>query len=299
MSDLKVYHKPVLMKEVLEYLDPQANKVYVDVTFGGGGHTRAILQSNPSCRVIALDWDRKAIDINGPRLEEEFGDRITFVWGSFSHLKFLLRKIGVHKVDGILADFGTSQHQIHTSAGFSFNVDSPLDMRMSSGHGKITAAIILNNATEEELAKIFWEYGEERESRKFARAIVKHRIEKSYFKTTRQLATVIEEVIGLAYKKKKVHPATRVFQALRIAVNDELNNIKSLLSQSLGLLKPGGRIVCISFHSLEDQLVKEFFRSNTHQLLTLTKPVDSGTPEEIDENASARSAKLRAAEKII
>lgn len=287
-------HKSVLVQEVLEYLNPQPGKVYVDCTFGGGGHTRAILTQQPECRVIAIDWDLEAIKINAPAFQEEFGDRFQVIMGNFSHLDRLLDRIGIEQVDGILADFGTSQFQIKEKAGFSFREDTPLDMRMSSGHFKVWASDIINNATQEELAHIFWLYGEERFSRKIARAIVEARKIKK-IKTTRQLAELIEDLIGT--RPGLVHPATRVFQALRIVVNHELDNITSLLKQTPELLKLHGRLVCISFHSLEDRIVKQFIKEHK-QLKNLTSKVITASKEELRINPSARSAKLRAAEKI-
>jgi 16S rRNA (cytosine1402-N4)-methyltransferase len=289
-------HKSVLVEEVIEYLKPVANGIYVDATFGGGGHTRAILSHEPNCTVIGLDVDRDAIDINGPLLQEEFPDKVKLLWGNFSQIKKLLKKAGITQLDGILADFGTSQFQIEHQEGFSFNVDSPLDMRMSPGHTKVTASEIVNKASAEELATIFFTYGEEHNSRKIARAIVSYRIEHGPIKTTSQLSKIVKSIIP-PYSRS-VHPATKVFQALRIVVNDELNSIKSLLTQSIDLLKPQGRIVCISFHSLEDRIVKQFFKQHQDSLNILTQKVVTATEQELDRNPSSRSAKLRAAEKI-
>lgn len=288
------YHIPVLMREVLTYLAPKPNGLYVDCTFGGGGHTRAILAAEPTCRVIALDWDQQAIDRNGPILEEEFGERLTLVWGNFSTLSRHLHKLRIKGVDGILADFGTSQFQIHGRAGFSFVEDTPLDMRMSPAHQRVTAEHILKNASEDELAEIFFEYGEEREGRRIARAIVAQRGKKP-FATTRDLAAIVEKIVP---RTGHTHPATRVFQALRIVVNRELDNIKGLLSQAtLGCLNPGGRLVCISFHSLEDRLVKQFLKDHSQELTILTPTVVTAQDDELRANSSSRSAKLRAAER--
>ena len=269
--------------------------VYVDATFGGGGHTRALLEAEPTCRVIAFDWDKHAIELNSTELELDFGERISFQWGNFAQITQLLKKMRITQVDGILADFGTSQYQITESAGFSFNVDTPLDMRMSPSHFKTTAYDVVNRATEQELATILFEFGEEYSARKLAHFIVKHRQEEGFIETTKELADVILKVIPRF--SRPVHPATKTFQALRIFVNDELNNIKSLLTQSLSLLKPSGHIVCISFHSLEDRIVKQFFKEHPTELTILTKKVVIATPEELAVNPSARSAKLRAAAK--
>ncbi len=291
----EVYHKPVLVNEVLTYLSPRPHKVYVDATFGGGGHTRAILEAEPTCRVIAFDWDVKAIELNGPPLQEQFGDRLILQWGNFAHIIPLLKKLKIARVDGILADFGTSQFQITQRAGFSFSADTPLDMRMSPGHYKTTAAEVVNKAPEQELADIFYTLGEEHQSRKIARAIVAYRKEYGPLKTTGQLAELIQKVIP-PYSRK-IHPATKVFQALRIFVNDELNNIKSLLTQAPDILEDSGRLVCISFHSLEDRIVKQFFKAHSDVFAILTKHIVIASSEELSRNPSARSAKLRAAER--
>lgn len=293
------YHKSVLIREVLEYLDPKSKGVYVDATFGGGGHTKAILDANPNCTVIAFDWDKVALDKNGEPLKEIYGDRLKLVWGNFAQVSFLLKRIGVNKVDGMLADFGTSQFQIKEKAGFSFKNDAPLDMRMSTAHQKITAADVLNTSSADQLRKIFWEYGEERAANKIVKEILDYRKTKR-FKTTGQLVEVIEKVLT-PQREKKIHPATRVFQALRIYVNDELGNINSFLKASLDVVKPGGRVVCISFHSLEDRLVKRFFQENKKNVLgkgfeILTPKVVVPTDEEISNNPSSRSSKLRAAQ---
>lgn len=291
------YHKPVLVKEVIHYLNPQPKQIYVDATFGSGGHSRAILQAEPNCKVIAIDWDKQAIEKNAPKLQEEFGDRIELLWGNFARLTQLLKKINIKKVDGILADFGTSQYQIANQPGFSFYKDSPLDMRMSPGHYKVTAYEIVNRASEDELTKIFQRYGQEHNARKIAREIVRTRSEFGPLRTTRDLAQLIEKITP-GWRQSRIHPATQVFQAIRIVVNDELNNIKSLLTQSLNLLALNGRIVCISFHSLEDSMVKDFFRLHSNVLQILTPRVITASKEELEENLSARSAKLRAAIKI-
>lgn len=288
-------HKTVLTREVLTYLQPKPNGVYVDATFGGGGHTRAILAAEPTCKVIAFDWDKKTLDLNAPAFEEEFGDRIQFIWGNFSHISTLLKKNNVKKIDGILADFGTSQFQITQGEGFSFTVDSPLDMRMSAGHYKVTAQDIVNKASEEELMKIFFDFGEERAARKVAKAIVAARAIKT-IRTTKQLADIVSTVI-LPFSRT-IHPATKVFQALRIVVNDELNNIKSLLTQAEEVLTSEGRLVCISFHSLEDRIVKQYFKTHENIFENLTKKVVSAAEDELTQNPSSRSAKLRAAIRI-
>ncbi len=288
------YHISVMPTEVIDYLAIKPHGVYVDCTFGGGGHTRAILQADPTVRVIAFDVDPEAFEHNRETLEKEFPGRIDFIWANFVTLRLALKKIGVTSVDGILADFGTSQHQIAHRPGFSFSRDKKLDMRMSTAHGTLTAAQIVNNASEHELATIFWRYGEERAGKQIARAIVQAR-EQEKITTTVQLADIIKKVVP--YQKKGSHPATRVFQALRIVVNHELEHIEGLLKQVPDVLKQDGRIVCISFHSLEDRIVKQAFKEQPH-LKVLTNKVVVPTEHEIKVNAASRSAKLRAAQKI-
>lgn len=279
--------------EMLTYLNPQPGGIYVDATFGGGGHTRKILDAEPTCTVIALDWDAHALELNAPAMQEIYGERFIPMAGSFAHIHRILKKLSIEKVHGIIADFGTSQYQIKNLPGFSFTIPTPLDMRMSPGHHKITAYEIVNKASEEELAHIFFEYGEEHASRKIARLIVEERKMRP-IATTTDLAQLIMKIVKPF--SRSIHPATKVFQALRIVVNDELDNIRSLLAASLQLLTPGGRIVCISFHSLEDRIVKQFFKAHTDTLMTLTPKVILPSTEECARNPSARSAKLRAAE---
>lgn len=292
------YHKPVLTREVLTYMAPKPGGLYLDVTFGGGGHTRALLEAEPTCRVVALDWDQQALDLNAPALEEEFKERFIPLWGNFAQLPLILKKAHIGKVDGLLADFGTSQYQLTKQPGFSFASNTPLDMRMSTAHQRITAAHILNKSSEEELSYIFFTYGEERHARKIAQAIVEIRRKKP-IKTTGQLVELVSNVVR--YKPfsrtgQKINPATKVFQALRIAVNHELDNIKAILRHSLDVLNDGGHLVCISFHSLEDRIVKQFMRDHQQEFELLTPSVVTAQPDEKAQNSSSRSARLRAAE---
>lgn len=289
-------HKPVLVNEVLEYLDPQPRHVYLDVTFGSGGHTRAILTKEPTCTVIAMDWDMLALEQFGQPLQAEFGDRLRLIWGNFSLLYKILKKEGIQSVDGILADFGTSQVQIMERAGFSVYRDSPLDMRMSPSHQQVTAAGVLASASEEKLRQIFWQLGDERYAKQIARAIIEERV-KRRIKSTLQLADIVAKVVPHD-ARHKIHPATKVFQALRIYVNKELANIESLLAVSLQIVRPGGRVVCISFHSLEDRIVKRFFQQQEDKgMMSIVTPhAVTASESEIRENPSARSAKLRAAQ---
>ena len=297
LNSVLCYHKPVLVNEVLTYLNLQPGKTYLDVTFGSGGHTRAILEKEPACRVIAMDWDSVSLETYGPALQAEFGNRLQIVWGNFALLYRLIKKEKIAGVDGILADFGASQIQLAERPGFSFNRDSPLDMRMAPSYQKETAAHLLRVSSELKLQEIFKQLGEERFAKQIARLIVKERA-KSPIRMTRQLVLLVERIIPK--HKRKTHPATKVFQALRIYVNRELNNIEAFLPTALTLLQPGGRLVCISFHSLEDRIVKQFFKAekDAGRVRILTPKVVVATLQEVQQNPSSRSAKLRVAERI-
>lgn len=295
-------HIPVLLDEVLKYLNPQPGKIYVDVTLGGGGHTRAILNQEPSCTIIGIDWDKSVLETTGAALEQEFPGRFIPVWGNFSKLVSLLEKAGHKTVDGILADFGTSQIQIKNTPGFSVYQDSFLDMRFSAAMYRVTAYDVINRFTVDRLANIFFDYGQESQGRKIARAIVEQRKIKK-IETTHELAHLIKKLTPGSYHK--IHPATKVFQALRIFVNQELENIQSFLQQSTQVLAHQGRLVCISFHSLEDRLVKQFFKDRssknypTRYFEMLTKGACMATLEELNRNRSSRSARLRAGTLLI
>lgn len=292
-------HKSVLVTETITYLDPMPGRVYLDVTFGTGGHTKAILKSEPKCTVIAMDWDHRALDIYGIPLQEEFGSRLHLVWGNFALLYKILKKEGFEKVDGVLADFGTSQIQIAGRSGFSIYKDTPLDMRMSPPHQAVTAEHVIAKSSELKLREIFWQLGEEPYAKEIARAIVETRARsKRRIRTTGELAKIVEVAVPF-HRRRGVHPATRVFQALRIYVNHELDNIKAFLPAVVDALNPQGRLVCISFHSLEDRLVKNYFKEQEAEgtLEVLTPKVVTPTKEEIKANPSSRSAKLRAAQR--
>lgn len=290
-------HKPVLIHEVIHALNPKPHKTYIDATFGCGGHTRAILEKEPLCNVIALDYDKETLDLYGPHLKEKFGDRLTLLWGNFAHLYKLIKKEKTKTVDGILADFGTSQHQIYSKEGFSFYHDTPLDMRASKAHYYHTAEHVVNRFTERQLADIFFMYGEEKHAKKIARAIV-HERDKKPIQTTHDLAALIERVIPRKPDRTTtIHPATKVFQALRIFINKELENITHFLPAATNLLGEGGILACISFHSLEDRLVKNFFLENATLFESYSKKPITASEEELSSNPSARSAKLRVAKK--
>jgi len=283
-----------MFAEVLGHLQPQPRGLYVDGTAGGGGHTEGILRASaPDGRVIGLDWDDEAIAACRARLAE-FGDRLQLVQASFGELSEVLAGLRVTGVNGVLLDLGVSSRQFdEPTRGFSFQREGPLDMRMSR-LTTTTAREVIASESQEELARIFFVYGEERKSRAIARRIVEER-ERQPIETTMQLVRVIERVLGP--KRGPVHPATRVFQALRIHVNRELDNLRAGLVAANEALLPGGRVAVISFHSLEDRIVKWFFRE-TPSLKILTKKPLMASEEEVALNPRARSAKLRVAEKI-
>lgn len=251
-------HVPVMLPEVLDVLSPQGAGVYVDGTFGRGGYTRGILESSSSCRVVAIDRDPSA-QAAADAMKATFGERMEFIRGNFGAAKTLLQSAGFEKIDGFVLDIGVSSVQLDTAErGFSFQADGPLDMRMDNNSKGETAADIVNTYEEEALADILYQYGEERKSRRIAKVIVEKRTEKP-IETTLELAEIVASALPKNFKDK-IHPATRSFQALRIAVNDELGELERALEASIDLLAPNGRMVVVSFHSLEDRIVKSFFR---------------------------------------
>jgi len=301
-------HEPVLLAEVLDLLAPRPGGRYIDATLGLGGHAEAVLRaSSPDGRVMGIDRDSSALQQATRRLSA-MGDRLEPVWGDFGEMEHLARERGWSEVDGILMDLGVSSPQLDDpTRGFSFQQDGPLDMRMSQS-GALTAAEIVNEWPEEEIARILREYGEERYARRIARAICQDRP----FMGTASLAGLVARVAG---RRERIHPATRTFQALRIAVNDELGALERALPQAVELLAVGGRLVVISFHSLEDRIVKQFMRREAsdcicpprlpvcvcgHQatLRPLTKKPLVASAEETARNPRSRSAKLRAAVRI-
>lgn len=295
MHPVEKIHTSVLLHECMEYLRPESGKLYVDGTLGLGGHTEKILQlSAPEGRVIAFDWDENAIPKATERLQP-FNDRLQIQRRNFAEISAGLDSIGVDEIDGMMIDVGLSSLQLDMgNRGFSFQKDEILDMRMDS-RGETTAGSILQNSTEEQLADIFFYYGEERQARPIAAAIVaKRKIEK--IETTKQLVGVIARAVPKRFHPKRIHVATKVFQALRIAVNTELENLGTILDEGVKYLKPGARFCVISFHSLEDRIVKRKFRSNDSLVVLTSKPV-LPTEEEIAANPRSRSARLRVAEK--
>ncbi len=292
-------HFPVMLPEVMAAISARDGETIIDCTFGGGGYSRSFLES-ANCKLIGLDRDPTAIS-RGLEMQKEFGDRLQLIETPFSKIGDL----GLSEIDAIVMDIGVSSYQIdEADRGFSFVRDGPLDMRMGEGQ---SAAEVLANLSEVELSKIFWEYGEEKNSRRIARAIVNDRAV-TPFTNTLQLASLCERVYG--HKKEKIHPATRVFQALRIYVNDELSELETALSESVKLLKKGGRLVVVTFHSLEDRIVKNFMNSmckaeaasryspimesQEKDFEFINKKPILPSQKELEINARSRSAKLRA-----
>ena len=287
-------HIPVLVRETLEFLNLRPEGIYIDATLGGGGHAQEILKRLGTGRLLGLDRDPRALELAGQKLAG-FGEKLIMQQGNFAQIDALHAESGLPQVDGVVADLGLSSMQIDDAArGFSFNLPGPLDMRMDPG-SETTAAHLVNYASERELADIFFELGEERHSRRVARAIVKARP----YQITTELAQVVTRAIPSRAGLHQIHPATRTFMALRLAVNAELENLEQFLGKVLLVLRPGGRVVILSFHSLEDRRVKQAFRhwQNEGQAITLTRKVVRPGDEEVQTNPRARSAKLRAAEK--
>ncbi|MBV9928357.1 MAG: 16S rRNA (cytosine(1402)-N(4))-methyltransferase RsmH [Acidobacteria bacterium] len=307
-------HRPVLLFEAVELLDPARGGLLVDATLGLGGHSEAILTASPDTRVIGIDRDRDAIRLASERLAR-FGTRFRAVHGNFRGISRILDEAGEREVSGILADLGVSSLQFDTPGrGFSFRHDAPLDMRMDASGDEETAAELLERLPEEEIARVIYEYGEERKSRRIARWIVERRERGEPIKTTGELASLVARAVG--YKRgDKVHPATRTFQALRIAVNGELEGLDEFVETAVDLLQARGRLAVISFHSLEDRVVKRALRRLSghcecgrrvpvcacgarRAVEVLTRRPVVPSEQELEENPRARSAKLRACSKL-
>ena len=295
-------HRPVMLDEVISFIKPGKGDIIVDATIGAGGHSCEILKKiKPDGLLIGIDKDAEILKI-ADKFLSKISDCYKLYQADFVNLGYILEKLKISKVNGILLDLGVSSLQLDSlDRGFSFSKEGPLDMRMDRTQG-MTAGDLLKRLSEKEMADIFWRYGEERRSRRIARAIIQERKKGVGIKTTIQLAKIVEKALyipGKYQKKRRIHPATRVFQALRIVVNEELKSLENFLNNICEFLAGGSRIVIISFHSLEDRLVKRAFRDgqNTSQLEILTKKPLTPLDSEIIENIRSRSAKLRAAER--
>jgi len=288
-------HRSVLLDEAVSLLSVVPGGTYMDGTLGMGGHSREILErSAPDGRVIGFDWDGEAIALAAENLEP-YRHRLTIIRRNYAEIDVGLKEAGCTTVDGILIDIGLSSLQLDQGdRGFSFRSDAPLDMRMDQRR-PTTAAMILESAREQELADIFFYYGEEKQARRIAAWIVQER-QKGAITTTRQLAEVVAVAVPRKFHPPKIHVATKVFQALRIAVNDELANLAGFLNKAVDYLAVGGRLCVISFHSLEDRIVKRVFAENERLAVITKKPV-TPSPAEIEGNPRSRSARLRVAER--
>lgn len=307
------HHVSVLLSECLEGLNIRPDGIYVDGTLGGAGHSREIVKRLTTGHLIGIDRDRVALQAAGERLGE-FGDRVTLVHSNFSDLSRVLRDLEIPGVDGILLDLGVSSPQLDDgSRGFSYMTDAPLDMRMDSGDS-LSAATVVNTWPEEELRRILFEYGEERYASRIAAAICRRREEKPIL-TTLELVDVIRSAMPASALREKQHPAKRSFQAIRIAVNDELGAVRKVMEQAIPALNPGGRLAVITFHSLEDRIVKNAMAAAAKgctcppefpvcvcgkkpAVRILTRKPITATEEELERNPRSRSAKLRVCEKL-
>lgn len=307
-------HRPVLLIETLSLLAPERGGLFVDATLGLGGHSEAILEVSDETRVLGIDRDREALRLASERLAR-FAARFRSVHANFRDIAQVLSEVGEQEASGVQADLGVSSLQFDTpERGFSFRHDAPLDMRMDAGGQEETAAALLERLPEEEVARIIYEYGEERRSRRIARRIVEKRERGEPLRTTRELADLVARAVG--HKRgERIHPATRTFQALRIAVNRELEGLGEFIETAVDLLQPQGRLAVISFHSLEDRIMKRVLRRlsghcecgprapvctcgarRAVEILTRRPIVPS--EQEVEENPRARSAKLRACLKL-
>ncbi|MDA8213467.1 MAG: 16S rRNA (cytosine(1402)-N(4))-methyltransferase RsmH [Clostridia bacterium] len=311
---MEFHHISVLLEECMQGLKLHSEGTFVDCTLGGAGHSREILErTGPTGKLIGIDQDKAALETARERLRA-YGDRVMLVHNNFYNLADILDGLGIAQVDGVLFDLGVSSYQLDTAErGFSYQHDAPLDMRMNPDPAQPTARELVNTRSAEELSRVIWEYGEERWAKRIAQFIVRERQQK-VLETTGELVEVIKKAVPAGARREGPHPAKRTFQALRIAVNDELNRFEQALHQAVNRLKKGGRVCVITFHSLEDRIAKQVFaelakkcvcppelpvcRCNKEQTVKVitTKPVMPGEAE-IAANPRARSAKLRIAER--
>ena len=314
-SNFSVLHKPVLLKELVNLLPKKTNNIFIDCTFGDGGHTRALLEKHKTCKVYAIDRDPDVLE-NVNFLLRKFKKRFVFISGKISDLEKISNEENLqNKVDGIFFDLGVSTRQLKdNSRGFSFQNNGPLDMRM--GQDGITAEHFINNENEKKISDIIFKYGEEKYSRKIAKALIEYR-KKKRIKNTLELAKIINLTKKIK-KKAKINPATKTFQAIRIYINNEIEELKVGLKSAMNILKKKGRLAVISFHSIEDRIVKNFFNINSGKIYNnsrylpqltpnntiranlkiITKKVIKPMKKEIELNYYSRSAKLRVAEKL-
>lgn len=279
-----------MVDEIISYLAPEKLKTYVDCTFGQGGYSKKILE-NTNCNIIAIDRDKDALE-HAKLLKKKYPKNFIFCVNNFSRLDQVLKKNDIKKIDGLIFDLGISNTQLNNpTRGFSFSNNGPLDMRMDIENLDLTAQKIINEFDQHNLSDIFYYYGEEKNSRQIARKIIEFR-KKKEISTTFELVELIKKVNS--YKKK--HPATRVFQALRIFINDELNELDITLKKSLLFLKKNGKIITVAFHSLEDKVIKNFFSRNKGLLKILTKKPVTPNEKEVKINPRSRSARMRVAE---
>jgi 16S rRNA (cytosine1402-N4)-methyltransferase len=293
-QDLQAIHQPVLLEEVLEFLRIRPNGAYLDATIGAGGHAQAILERLDGGRLLGIDRDPLALDVAKQRLVS-FGGKAVLMQGNFANIDELHAASGFLAVDGVLADLGLSSIQLaDAERGFSFNLEGPLDMRVDPAT-ETSAADLVNYSSERELADLIFKFGEERHSRRIARAIMRARP----FRTSTELAQVVTRAIPSRPGPHQIHPATRTFMALRLAVNQELANLEQFLAKVLKVVSPEGRVAVVSFHSLEDRLVKQAFAvwQREGRAAVLTRKVVRPTEHESRSNPRSRSAKLRVAEK--
>jgi len=296
---MELKHVPVMVEEVMNLLRCEPHQIYVDATLGGGGHAEEILKrSGPDGVVIGMEWDEDAIH-EAKKVLASYDERIKIFRENFIHLPEILKTLKVESVDGILLDLGLSSIQLgKEERGFSFKGEGPLDMRMDL-RGDCTAADLINRLSLQELEKTLFEYGEERWAKRIAKAIVSER-EKESIQTTQALRKIVHYAISRRFHSRKIDPATKTFQALRIKVNSELENLKEILASGWKFLKKGGKICILSFHSLEDRMVKETFRKleGDGVMRVMTKKPLTPSEEERGKNPRSRSAKLRCAERI-